>query len=105
MVLLDNLYDIIESNINLTTIKLADKNHKIFKAHFPTLPILPGFLQIDIIVNILNDEVTNIKYSKFISHIYPNDEIIYNIKTIDKKRIIKIKKDNKKVSEINYEYK
>jgi 3-hydroxyacyl-[acyl-carrier-protein] dehydratase len=102
---LDNLYKIFKSNNHKIIIKLTNNNHSVFKAHFPGNPILPGFLQIDIIANILNDEIISIKYSKFIAHIYPNDEIVYNIKTNDNQRVIKIQKDNKKISEIKYEYK
>ncbi len=99
------LYSILKQSSSEVKIKFTDKSHPIFKAHFPNNPILPGFLQIDVIANILNDEITNIKYSKFIAHIYPNDVVVYKIKMTAKQKIIKIEKNNKKISEIKYEIK
>lgn len=43
-----------------------------------------------------------IKYSKFIDHIYPNDIVTFEIKKTDKTSLVKIMKDNKKISEIKY---
>ncbi len=103
--MLKDLYEIIEQNSNQVTIKLSNKNHPVFKAHFPDFPILPGFLQIDIIGQILNDDIVSIKNSKFIGHIEPEDIIIYEIKKDANKTTIKIIKDTKKVSEIVYETK
>ncbi|MEA3498265.1 MAG: hypothetical protein U9R16_04315 [Campylobacterota bacterium] len=99
----NNLYTIIENSANKVVIQLADKNHPIFKAHFPTFAILPGFIQIDIIAHILNDDIVSIKQSKFISHILPLDTITYNIEKKENKTSIKLFKDLKKVSEIRYE--
>ena len=101
--LIENLYQVIEQNEERVCIKLAPSNHPIFKAHFPGNPILPGFIQIKIIAQILNDDIVSIKYSKFLSHILPGDTIIYSVKSEDKKRRVKILKDSKKVSEIAYE--
>ncbi len=103
--MINNLYTVIEKNQNNIKLKLADENHPVFKAHFPNNPILPGFLQIDIISHILNDQIVNIKYGKFIAHICPDDEIVYNIKTVDKQRIIIVYNDNNKISEIKYGFK
>ena len=100
-----DLYTIIEKSTNKIIIKLADENHPIFKAHFPSFPILPGFIQIDIIAEILNDDITSIKQSKFISHISPLDIITYNIEKKENKTHIKLFKDLKKISEIKYESK
>ena len=86
-------------------LKLSNEKHPIFIAHFPQYPILPGFILIDILAEVLNDEVVNIKYAKFIAHIFPNDILECKIKNNDKKRVIKVFKDNEKVSEISYETK
>jgi len=101
--LTNNLYKILKYNENIVTVQLCNKEHKIFKAHFPSNPILPGFLQIDIIAEILEDKITTINKSKFISHILPNDEIMYNITIKNNKKIIKIMKKDKKISEFTYE--
>lgn len=104
-ILLNNLYAVIEASSSKITVKLSCKNHPVFKAHFPKSPILPGFLQIDIISKILDDKISNIKYSKFINLIYPDDIIVYNIKTLNNQKTIIIQKNNKKISEIRYETK
>jgi len=100
---LENLYSIIEQNAQKVKIKLADANHPIFQAHFPNHPILPGFMQIEIIAKIREEDIASIHYSKFISHISPNDIIVYTVKSENNRRKIKILKDSKKVSEIAYE--
>ena len=86
-------------------VKLAEKEHPIFKAHFPENPILAGFLQIDIILNILDQQIKAIKYAKFIDPIYPDDIVTYFITDKEGLTLIKIFKDDKKISEIKYETK
>ena len=103
--MLENLYTVVEQSDEEVKVKFAGQDHPVFQAHFPEKPILPGFLQIDIIARILEDEIVTIKYSKFISHILPTDTIVYHIKRDKKKRKIKVMKNSKKVSEIAYESK
>jgi len=102
--LTNNLYTILLSDENIVKIQLTNKEHPIFKAHFPNNPILPGFLQIDIIAEILCDKLKKINRCKFIAHILPNDIIDYQITVKDtNKKQIKIIKNNKKISEFTYE--
>ena len=104
--MLENLFTIIQKENTQVVVKLSDENHPIFKAHFPNYPILPGFLLIEIIVNILDDSIKKLHSAKFISHTLPNDTIIYNIKKDGLKTKIKIVKDdekNSKIAEITYE--
>ena len=104
--MLTNLFTIVSQNDSQIIVKLSDENHPIFKAHFPSYPILPGFLLIEIISKILNTPIKKIYSGKFISHTLPKDTIIYNIKRVDEKIKIKIVKDdekNTKVAEITYE--
>ena len=103
--MLENLYTIISSTPTTVMVKFTSEDHPIFKAHFPKYPILPGFLQIDVISNILDKQIKVINYAKFINHIYPNDTITYNIKNKDTYTLIKIFKDTKKISEVKYESK
>ncbi len=103
--MIDDLYIILEQDLDEITIKLAPKSHPIFQAHFPDLPLLPGFAFIDIMAEILDDSIINIHHSKFITHCLPNDILVCKIKTEKKKRNIKIFKNEKKVSEIIYESK
>lgn len=104
--MLENLFTIIQKENTQVVVKLSDENHPIFKAHFPNYPILPGFLLIEIIVNILDDSIKKLHSAKFIAHTLPNDTIIYNIKKDGLKTKIKILKDdekNSKIAEITYE--
>lgn len=103
--MLENLYSIIERDEQEVKVKLGEKDHSLFRAHFPGNPILPGFMQIEIIANILEDDIVAIGYSKFLSHILPGDIIVYRIENENKKRRIKILRDSKKVSEMTYESK
>jgi 3-hydroxyacyl-[acyl-carrier-protein] dehydratase len=100
-----NLYKVLQNNKTEIIIKLTNEQHPIFQAHFPSNPILPGFLQIDIIAEILQDNIIKIKNTKFIAHIFPNDTITYSIKENNNSKSIKITKDNKKISEFKYESK
>lgn len=104
--MLENLFTIIKKEDSQIIIKLCDENHPIFKAHFPDYPILPGFLLLEIVANILDVSIKKVHSGKFISHTLPNDTIIYNIKKTDEKTKIKIVKNdekNSKVAEMTYE--
>ena len=99
------LYNILEHDSNKVIVEFTSKDHPVFMAHFPQNPILPGFLLIDVISEILQDSVVKIVRSKFISPIVPNDIIGYNIERKMKRKIITVFKNDKKVSEIIYETK
>ncbi len=103
--MVEDLYTILKQEASEVTIKLTSDDHPIFQAHFPNNPILPGFALIDIMGEIFNDSIIYIAKSKFISHIVPNDILICRISTNNKKRNIKIFKDQEKMSEISYETK
>ncbi len=75
--LIKNFYKIISKDKNRVTIKLCDENHPIFKAHFPTNPIMPGFTNFEIISQIFDKEITTIKKAKFLKLIKPNQILIY----------------------------
>ena len=106
MNLSNKLYKILSTSEDKSIIQLSSKNHPVFKAHFPDNEILPGFLQIDIIADILKHKIISIKKAKFLSLIFPEDIIEYNISTNDNKKYkIIIKKCDKKISEIIYEKK
>ncbi len=103
--MLNGLYRVISQSYEQIVFKLSDKSHPLFEAHFPHHPILPGFALIDIVSEVLQDEVTYIKYSKFIKSIFPNDILECQISKNDKRRMVKIFRNNEKVSEIAYEAK
>jgi len=95
----------LEHDSDKVIVEFTSKDHPVFMAHFPQNPILPGFLLIDVISEILQDSVIKIVLSKFISPIVPNDIIGYNIERKMKRKIITVFKNDKKVSEIIYETK
>jgi len=101
--MLDNLYTVLKNTQDELILEFTNENHKIFKAHFPGNPILPGFALIDIVSKVLGDHIVYIKKSKFIEHVLPRDVITCKIERKDTKRIVKIYKENKKISEITYE--
>lgn len=106
MKLLENLFQILEKKENFYKIQLASKDHPVFRSHFPDNEILPGFIQIDIIANILKHNISVISKAKFLSIIKPRDIIEYYISnTKDSRYKIIIKNENKKISEIVYEIK
>lgn len=97
-----NLYEIIKKTETLVEIKLCDEKHKIFKAHFPDNPILPGFLQLDIAQELFNLKFIKIKKAKFLKLIKPTD-IVYFEHQKDKNKILIKSIENKKISEISYD--
>ena len=103
--LTEGLYRVLEQDSNKIIVEFTSEDHSVFIAHFPQKPILPGFLLIDVISEILQDTVVKIVRTKFISPILPNDVIKYSIETEMKRRKITVFKNDKKVSEIIYESK
>ncbi len=101
MSFLDYLFEVIQKEEFSYKIKLTSKEHPVFKAHFPNNPILPGFLQIDIIENLFSKKLKKIKKTKFMGLILPEDEI--EIKHHTSKYQVTIYKENKKITELVYE--
>jgi len=75
----NGLYDLVSKDDNEVIIKLSDADHPIFKAHFEGMPLLPGFLQIDIIAEILEKEVEAITSAKFVQKVLPKEQLMYRI--------------------------
>lgn len=96
----DNLYTIINKNEKSIEILLSNEEHPIFCAHFPNMPILPGFLQIDIAQELFNIKIKKIKKTKFLNIIKPNNSIIFSQ---IKNKILITDPEEKKISEIIYE--
>ncbi|MFT5835702.1 MAG: 3-hydroxyacyl-[acyl-carrier-protein] dehydratase [Sulfurimonas sp.] len=71
------LYNIDFKDDNTAIITLCDENHPIFKAHFPSQPILPGFIHFEIISDIFELDITTIKKAKFTKVISPSQTIKY----------------------------
>jgi len=75
--LTDKLYETLCIDENKATIKLADENHPLFKAHFPDMPILPGYANFDIVAKLFNINITTIKKAKFLKTVTPNQILTY----------------------------
>ncbi|MDA3909693.1 MAG: hypothetical protein PF437_11460 [Sulfurimonas sp.] len=73
----DGLYEVISKNEDEAVIKLTDKKHPIFKAHFPRHPILPGFIHFEIVADVFNLEIQSIKKAKFMSLVTPKQTLKY----------------------------
>ncbi|MDR0408273.1 MAG: hypothetical protein LBH45_05125 [Campylobacteraceae bacterium] len=74
-----NLYNIETINDSNFEIRLSDKLHPVFKAHFPNNPILPGFVFLHICESVLNVVMAEIVRAKFISFAKPCDILTLNI--------------------------
>lgn len=72
-----DLYTVNYQDEQKSVITLCDKNHPLFKAHFPTMPILPGFMNFDIVESLFDIKITTVKKAKFLKTIEPNQTITY----------------------------
>jgi 3-hydroxyacyl-[acyl-carrier-protein] dehydratase len=72
-----DLYTIDLVTENRAIITLSDETHPVFKAHFPTKPILPGFMNFDIVEELFDMKITTIKKAKFLKTITPNQTLTY----------------------------
>jgi 3-hydroxyacyl-[acyl-carrier-protein] dehydratase len=82
------LYEVVNKSENSVEIKLSDKKHPIFKAHFPLHPVLPGFVHFEIVADIFNLEVTSIKKAKYMALIKPKELLRYE-KNANKFRVFR----------------
>ncbi|MCK9492007.1 MAG: hypothetical protein M0Q24_07945 [Sulfurimonas sp.] len=73
----EGLYEVISKSENEAVVKLSNKKHPIFKAHFPRHPILPGFVHFEIVADVFNFEVQTIKKAKFMSLVTPKQTLTY----------------------------
>jgi len=95
--LLDGLYRVLNANEREARVLLSDENHTVFKAHFPSRPILPGFVHLEIISDIFNLEINGVKKAKFTGLVLPSQILLY-IKNGNK---IAVTCNNKDVASFN----
>ena len=74
-----DLYEVISKSEEAVVISLSDANHPIFKAHFEGMPLLPGFLQVDIVAEVLGKEIDAITSAKFMNKVLPSEKLYYSI--------------------------
>ena len=75
--MIENLYTVVYKDDSKVTIKLSDENHPIFKAHFPTNPVLPGFINFEIVSKLFDIDIISIKKAKFLKTVTPNQVLTY----------------------------
>ena len=75
--LTDGLYELLFQDETKAIIKLSDENHPLFKAHFPTMPIMPGYVNFEIVADVFDLDITTIKKAKFLKTALPNQTLTY----------------------------
>ena len=75
--LFDGLYELKFRDENEAVVQLSDENHPVFKAHFPTKPIMPGFIHFEIISEIFGLKINSIKRAKFLKLVKPCEILTY----------------------------
>jgi 3-hydroxyacyl-[acyl-carrier-protein] dehydratase len=84
----DKMATLIESGDGCYTVRLAEADHPVFLAHFEGNPILPGFMQLDIIADLAGKRIIEIKTAKFMMPVYPEDVLDYQV--IDGEKMTRI---------------
>ncbi len=92
--LIGELYDVVAKNDKYLHIKLADSTHVVFQAHFPTYPVVPGFLLVDIFAHEYGASIVEVATAQFKNVVTPNEEIIYTSKVADEYVDVEIRKEN-----------
>ncbi len=77
----EGLYEVVSQSDEAVEIILAGAEHPVFKAHFENMPLLPGFLQIDIVAEILGKDIDEITSAKFVNKVLPLERLSYRIAT------------------------
>ena len=82
-----SIFTLCEKHDHSAILQLAHKDHPIFQAHFENNPLLPGFLQLDIIASVFAKVVTEIISAKFIHPVLPDTTLYYTLKNDKNERI------------------
>jgi len=101
--ILNNFYTLTSKNETHFCVRLSDASHPIFQAHFPTNPIVPGFVLVDMSAEILDIEIVKIKKTKFLKNIAPLSVLWFDIQTNEKTLKIRVTQNEQKVAELTYE--
>ena len=100
-----NLYAYKVLTLDSWEVTLSDETHPVFKAHFEGNPLLPAFLQIDVLGELLNKKLLSIDKSKFKQPLLPNDKIVYKIlKVLDNSYKVEILKNGISATEFKVSY-
>lgn len=75
--LLEGFYEVVKREDEEAVVRLSDASHPVFQAHFPSNPIMPGFVHLDIIEDVFSFEVTSVKKAKYSAVVLPSEELTY----------------------------
>jgi len=100
---LTDFYTITLKNEAYFYVRLSDASHPIFQAHFPTNPIVPGFVLLDMSAEILGIEIMKITKTKFLKNIVPQSLLRFDVMTNNNVLKILVTENEKKVAELTYE--
>ena len=73
----NGLYEVVSKSENEAIVKLSDKKHPIFQAHFPRHPILPGFVHFEIVSDVFDIDVVSVQRAKFMALVTPKQTLKY----------------------------
>jgi len=84
-------------------VRLSDASHPIFQAHFPTNPIVAGFVLLDMSAEILDIEIVKIIKAKFLKNIAPLSVLWFDTQINANTLKIRVSQNEEKVAELTYE--
>ena len=84
------IFRVVENDGTRIVVELSDATHPVFRAHFENNPILPGFMQIDIIAAVMKKRVRTISMAKFMKPILPETTLIYSVAEGEKATRIRV---------------
>jgi len=82
--LMQGFYRVVSQQQQRVVVELCDASHPLFRAHFENNPLLPGFMQLDIIAEIEHKKVDAIQSAKFMKMILPGMRIVYELEVTKK---------------------
>jgi len=75
--MLEGLYSVLNADEISAEVLLSDENHPVFQAHFPSKPILPGFVHLEIISDVFNIDIIGVKKAKYTNLVLPSQTLQY----------------------------
>jgi 3-hydroxyacyl-[acyl-carrier-protein] dehydratase len=75
--LIEDLFSVVQVDGERRSVQLSDEDHPIFKAHFPSNPILPGFVHLEIIARVFDLQISSVKKAKFTKMVSPSELLVY----------------------------
>ena len=99
--LTQELYTLVMQDEARAIVVLADETHPVFKAHFEGNPLLPAFLQVDMVAEIFGMQVMGISRSKFMEPLKPSDEVVIGLEKRPQGIKVKLMKQDRMCSEMS----